>query len=204
MKPKPALILISLLLVSTIAAIEIEVAPYRPGFVMINGYADDREWDYPPVYQGGTENGVVIKVQQDSQFVYIALSDYMPWYPGPDVDTTHSGMDLYIDDAGGNRRMLHVSTALGEKSYVEGEWGEMTWNVNLKWTASLVQSIVEEGKTKFLPPQLYEFQISKKLLPGNWFSMMIHYLGPEKIAPPGASPDSVESWMTFELRRGHP
>jgi len=195
-----ALMLFALMAVSALA-VEIEQAPYRPGAVMVNGKFSPGEWNYPPVFRAYTDNGVDIRVQQDSLFVYIGLNDYAPGIYDGDLDTNHTGIDLYIDDMDGNLRLLHVSTAFGESELKDSAWSEMKWAENHDWTACLTQSIYEEGKQKFIGPENFEFQISKRMISGKAFRMMSHYKRPEKIAPSGAKPDSPETWLFIELDR---
>jgi len=188
-----------LLMTLTVSAIEIEKAPYRTGVVMINGYFHQGEWSYPPVFKYCTENGVDIRIQHDSLYIYIGLNDYAPWITGSDIDTNHTGVDLYIDDTKGNIRLLHISSALGEKVFSDGVWSDMNMAEHFDWTGSMIQSIYVDNKQKYVGPDNFEFQISKKLLPEKSFKMMIQYKRPGKIAPPDASTDSSESWMTFNL-----
>jgi len=188
------------LMVESVPAVEVELAPHRPGAVMVNGKWSPGEWHYPPVLRVHTGTCVDVRVQQDSQFVYIGLNDFMPSCKG-DLDTNHTGIDLYIDDMDGNLRLLHVSTAFGESEFRDSEWSEMKWAENHDWTASLTQSIYEDNKQKFIGPDNFEFQISKKMLSGKAFRLMIQYKRPKKTVPSGANPDLPDTWVFIELNR---
>jgi hypothetical protein len=142
---------------------------------------------------------VDIRIQHDSQYIYIGLNDYAPWITSTDIDTNHTGIDLYVDDTKGNMRLLHISSALGEKQFIDGKWSGMNMAEHFDWTGCIVQSIFVDNKNQYVAPKNFEFQINKKILPENSFRMMIKYKRPGKIAPPDANPDSSSTWLTFQL-----
>ena len=155
---------IAIFLVSTISATEVEFVPYG-GTVMVDGMKTEKTWIYPASFETGLSNRVAMWLIQDSGFVYICLKD---------LDTTHTGIDLYLDDMNGNRRLLHVSTALGEKKWQDSSWSDFEWGANSFWTANVIQSIYRDGKMEYLAPECFEFQISKAYFPARTFKIMVH------------------------------
>ena len=114
-------------------------------------------------------------------------------------DTAHAGIDLYLDNMAGSVMMLHVSSAHGERLLKDGLWGETTWGPPQSWSSNIVESIVEDGKLKFITPDLFEFQIEKSRLPSRTFKLMLHLKRPEMRVPVAADTLSSEDWPEFGL-----
>ena len=175
---------------SSVAAVKTKTAPFGSG-IMANGKNGPQEWQFRDVLRFVTDNRLDIRVKQSNFYVYIAIID---------LDTTHTGIDLYIENPDSSRKLLHISTACGEKDFKDGQWSDFRWGENTLWSGNVVQSIVSDGKTEFLAPDIFEFQISKQLITGKEFKMMIDLKRPGKTGPADASPDDSENWLVAKLR----
>jgi hypothetical protein len=66
------------------------------------------------------------------------------------------------------------------------------------WSSNIVQSVFAEGRTKYLSPEIYEFQIAKSRLPSPIFSLMLHFKRSVQWVPPEADTLNPDGW--FEVR----
>jgi hypothetical protein len=182
---------LSLMVLITIAgATEVEVIPHGSP-PLLNGIRGENEWMYPAVMDWGL-NAVSLSLKQDSQFVYLCVFDR---------DTSHSGIDLYLDNLAGDIMTLHVSSARGERRKSDTGWSEISFKPPSWWTANVVESIFEEGRMKFLSPPVFEFQIDKLKLPSRTFKLLLHLKRPELWIPSAADTLSSADWIEFELYR---
>ena len=154
---------------------------------MVNGFEGEKEWDNDAVANTTIDN-TIIKLQQDSQYMYVLVKNN---------DTLHTGLDLYLDDLAGNIRILHISSAHGQKIFKDGAWVDLAWGNQQEWTSNLVESIYEDGKQNFLAPEIFEFQIDKKLIPSEKFRLMFHLKRPEKWIPVSVDTVSSDNWLEF-------
>lgn len=171
------------------SASEVETVPFGPP-PLLNGIEGDGEWQSPAVMELELES-VMIRFKQDSQFIYIGVSD---------KDTLHSGIDLYLDNLAGDIRMFHISSAHGERQMNDSGWGESDYGAPEFWTSNILENVFVEGKMKFLAPEIFEFQIDKILLPSLKFKMMIHLKRPEMWIPTVTDINSSDSWIEVMLR----
>ena len=165
-------------------------APFG-GSVMINGRSGPGEWSDSTCQIHSWENGVELRLKQDSGYVYFRISD---------SDTTHTGIDLYVDNKAGDVRLLHVSSALGERRLQDSIWSDFVWGGNDQWNANYLQAIYVDGQTSYLTPECFEFQVSKQWLTGAAFRLMVHLKRPEKQVPVDASNMSPANWTELRLR----
>lgn len=172
------------------AATEVEVIPYGPP-PLLNGRESTNEWLYPFVMEWGW-NGVLVRLKQDSHFVYIGVVDR---------DTVHTGLDLYLDNMAGEIMMLHVSSAHGQRRMENGGWGEIIYGPPESWSSNVIESIFENGQMKFLFPDVFEFQIKKTQLPSRTFKIMAHLKRPDKMFPPNSDSLASDNWFEVELYR---
>ena len=80
-------------------------------------------------------------------------------------------------------------------------WGEITYGPPEFWSSNIVESVFEDGRMKFIPPEVFEFQIDKSQLPSRTFKLMVHLKRPEKWIPPKADTLSSHEWIEVELYR---
>lgn len=156
--------------------------------ILPNGIFASSEWDDAAELTISDE--LILFLKQDDQYFYLGIKF---------INEIHTGIDLYIADSGGNMKMLHVSSALGEKEFTNGQWSDFIWGENNLWTANSIGMISENGKTKFLEPDGFEFQIDKTFfLDKKWF-LMIHLKRPELIYPQNATNESKLNWFKVTL-----
>ena len=156
------------------------------GYILINGSPGAEEW-----VDAGTmllDPDTEIRFHKDDKSFFLAIV-----FLGP----RHTGVDLYIQSRG-NTRMLHVSSALGEKTLEDGQWSNFAWGQNSWWSANVIESIYEEGRQRFLEPAAFEFQIDRIEL-GADIDLFIHLKRPEKLLPPGGSVAAIEGWLRLGL-----
>jgi len=171
-------------------ATEVEFAPLGPA-PLLNGKVGASEWQYPGVVESGWGTGH-IWFKKDSQFVYLCVAP---------SDTVHSGLDMYIDNMAGRIFMLHVSSAHGQRFLDDTLWQDMSWGPADHWTSNLIEMIVKDGKTVWLAPEAFEFQIDRQLLPAETFKLMIHLKRPELWAPSDADTLSSKTWYWYGIDR---
>lgn len=171
-------------------ATEVEIIPYGAP-PLLNGREGHNEWLYPFVQQWGW-TGAIARLKQDSHFVYISIIDR---------DTAHTGLDFYLDNTAGGIMMFHVSSAHGERHMTDSGWGEMKYGPPESWGSNIVESIFEDGHMKFIPPDIFEFQIAKSRLPSRTFKFMVHLKRPEKLFPADADTLASDTWIEEELYR---
>jgi hypothetical protein len=179
-----------LILTAAISATEVELAPYGPA-PLLNGLMGEAEWQKPAAMERGWDRGS-IWIKQDSQFVYLCVAP---------KDTSHTGLNLYIDNMDGAVFMLHVSAAHGQRLLHDSAWEEMTWGPAEYWTSNLIQMLVESGTTVFLAPEAFEFQIDRKLLPAETMKIMMHLKRPDEWVPADADTLSSDNWPQYRLDR---
>jgi hypothetical protein len=155
-------------------------------YVLINGHIGSGEWDSSLTVP--LDDKTELRLKKDRSSLFLAVV-----FKGPH----HTGVDLYLKSAG-RTRMLHVSSALGEKELRSGEWSEMNWGRNTWWTANTVGLINEQGKARPLAPDAFEFQISRQEI-GRNIDLYLELKRPDKRLPSAASPDSADQWLHVKL-----
>jgi len=168
---------------------EINAVPYASG-ILPNGYIGDGEWDTARVLHIQTPERIDLRLKQDSQYVYIGIHS---------TDTVHTGIDLYMADTRGHRRVLHISAAHGQCENLDSANPGLVFGINRLWTGNIVENYWEEGKEYFVAPEIFEFQIDKRFLPQSSFRMLIHLKRPQKISPADAVIDAVDNWFEFTM-----
>ena len=156
------------------------------GYILLNGSLGAEEWADAGNIR--LDPSTEIRFQKDDKSFFLAIE-----FLGP----RHTGVDLYIQSHG-STRMLHVSSALGEKTFENDRWPDVAWGQNTWWSANVVESIYEEGSQRFLEPAAFEFQIDRSELGGD-IGLFIHLKRPEKLLPPGASVIATEEWLRLVL-----
>lgn len=161
--------------------------PYGAG-ILPNGFVGEEEWaDAARVELG---NDVVLYMSQDSQYIYIGIRS---------TDTTHTGIDLYFQTDRSCQYRLHISSAHGQSEKCDTAWTVMDYCENRRWASNIVESIFVEGKTEYIAPEVFEYQVEKSLVPGSDLRLMIHLKRPEKIVPRGATVDWTGEWFTIRI-----
>jgi len=136
-------------------------------YILVNGMISNGEWDRAASIQLDPETQIRAKMDRESLFLAIV-------FEGP----RHTGVDLYLKSAG-KLRLLHISSATGQKEFRDGQWSEMKWGRNHWGTANIIGHIVKEGKTSPLEPEAFEFQLARAEL-GRDVEVYLHLKRPEK------------------------
>lgn len=154
--------------------------------VLVNGLLGPEEWnDSATVRLDGTTE---LRVHKDEDHLFLAVA-----FLGP----RHTGIDLYLK-SNDRTRMLHVSSALGEKERSGKDWSDYEWGSNTWWAANTIGSIIEDGKKRSLAPEAFEFQIDRRAL-GPEIRLYIHLKRPEKLLPKGASKGDEGNWLLLKF-----
>jgi hypothetical protein len=156
--------------------------------IMVNGKFPGDEWN--DALKKPMDEACLIFLKQDEKYLYIGIEF---------LKEKHTGIDLYLADSPGNRRMLHVSSALGEKEFVDSLWRDTVFGQNYLWTGNVINMYFEDGKNKIVEPDGFEFQIDKKMFPGKQWYVMMHFKRPEKIYPTSATDLDITRWFRINL-----
>jgi hypothetical protein len=175
------------ILASEGAADEARAIPYGAG-ILPNGFVGEKEWADAAWIE--LYDNVMLYISQDSQYIYVGIHS---------TDTTHTGIDLYLQTDRSCRYRLHISSAHGQSEMCDTVWTDMDYCENRRWTSNIVESIFVDGKTEYIAPEIFEYQIERNLIPGSELRLMIHLKRPEKIVPSGATVDSTEEWLGIRL-----
>ena len=177
------MIIVALIFTACLAAMPVPDG----GCILVNGLLGVDEWDDASSVR--LDPDTEIRFQKDGKNLFLAIV-----FLGPH----HTGIDLYLQSHG-DTRMLHVSTAVGEKVLKDSQWSDITWGQNSWWSANVIGTIVEEGRQKFLKPEAFEFQFDRREF-GDDIRLFIHLKRPEKLLPAGASAADSEKWMKLGLK----
>lgn len=156
-------------------------------YILVNGLLGIGEWDTAASVQLDSETELKVKKDQASLFLGVVCK-------GP----RHTGIDLYLKSAD-RVRMLHISSALGEREFQEEQWSEMQWGSNDWWTANQIGLIAEEGKQRIIAPDAFEFQIARTQLEQE-VGVYLHLKRPEKRFPQGEFQGAPERWLHLTLK----
>ena len=157
--------------------------------IMPNGRFADFEWDDAALISADGNFDILVK--QDNTYLYFAIKF---------KDAMHTGVDLYFAESPLSRKMLHVSSALGERNFHDGNWLDWIWGENHLWTANAVGMIRKEtGEQATLELDGFEFQIDKSMFQNKLWYYMIHLKRPEQTYPPDANPENIDNWLTIKL-----
>jgi hypothetical protein len=171
-----------LVLLSALATVPVPDGKY----ILVNGMVGPREWDGAACVRLDAETE--IRAMKDPGSLFLAVV-----FKGPH----HTGIDLYLRSAS-KVRMLHVSSALGERSMHAGSWSDIEWGRNHWWTANAIGMVSEEGGSRWLEPEAFEFQLARDQL-GLDAELFVHLKRPEKKLPPGASAGNADGWLHLVL-----
>lgn len=155
--------------------------------ILLNGLLGVEEWADANVVR--LDPDTEIRFQKDDESLFLAVVF---------LGSRHTGIDLYIQSSAGTR-MLHVSTAVGEKVFIKDRWSEITWGQNSWWSANVIGTIVEGGRQRFLEPEAFEFQFDRSDF-GDDIRLFIHLKRPEKTLPTGASANLSDKWVRLKLK----
>ena len=188
--------LIVFLLVSTVLCLSPTSAessdPIKVGFgknIMPNGKFADYEWN--DAASISTDRNFDILIKQDNTYLYFAIKF---------KDVMHTGLDLYLAESSLSRKMLHVSSALGERDFQNGEWLDSVWGENYLWMANPVGLVKQTtGEQGVLELDGFEFQIDKSIFRTDFWYFMIHLKRPDRIYPSDAEPKNIDTWQTIKL-----
>jgi hypothetical protein len=152
---------------------------------MLDGIISDSEWPEAAEFQSKWDRGR-IWIGSDPRYVYICVTS---------LTSKHTGLNLYIDNMGGEIFMLQVSLVLGQRSFSDSRWQKMVWGPTGLWNSNLVQAVPQEGEKVYLIPEAFEFQIDKKLIPTGQFKFMFQFKQPEMLVPESADTLSSDAWL---------
>jgi hypothetical protein len=156
--------------------------------VLPNGIFAENEWD--DATKINAENHLRLFAKQDDRFLYFAIEF---------LDIIHTGVDLYLAASPESRKMLHVSSALGEKDYFAGSWSDYQWGENRMWTANSIGMVWDGEKSVTVPLEGFEFQISKSMFPATKWNFLIHLKRPEFFYPSDADEIDLDRWQVIEF-----
>jgi hypothetical protein len=176
------IVLVGLLITQGGVLADDDRVPFGSG-ILPNGFIGEGEWDSGLHVELGER--VILMLMQDSTYLYIGIHS---------TDTLHTGIDLFLQTDRTCAYKLHISSAHGQSEMCDTAWSVMDFCENRRWTSNIVESIFVDGKNKHIAPEIFEYQIDKDMLPGDTIKTMVRFKRPEKYAPPGADPDSSESW----------
>jgi len=159
--------------------------------VMVNGLVGEGEWSNSGELK--LDDATTLRFHATPRYLFLAVV-----FHGP----KHTGIDLHLHSLGATR-MLHVSSALGEKTLVDGTWSDYAWGENAWWTANGIGSIWDGSTSVSLKPQGFEFQIDRREL-GPDVALYIRLKRPAKTLPAGASEDAVKNWIRLTLEESKP
>ena len=132
----------------------------------------------------------VNRFKQDNIYLYFGIEF---------LNTMHTGVDLYIAESSEHVKMLHISSALGEKEFTDGVWSDYAWGENFLWVGNSIGMIWDGEKNVTLPLEGFEFQINKSLFPASRWYFMIHLKRPELFVPDDADNTDIEQWRIIEF-----
>jgi hypothetical protein len=176
-------------LAASLAAQETPATRVRPGrgnAVMLNGFFGGGEWDDAREVDLG--DGYRLLVKHDRRSLFLSIR-----FP---AKVRHSGCELYLADATGIAS-YHVSSALGRRTWRKSAWSEYAWQPD-SWSANLIQTIVEDGKTKVLEPEGFEYQIDRSNFEGHPVRIRIELRRPAAVFPKGTSDTKSDGWLTLD------
>lgn len=155
--------------------------------VLVNGSFAPREWS--DAAKLPLDAGHVLLVKQDREYVYLGIR----------FETQkHSGLELFLAPPSGPPLALHVSSALGTRTWGATGWSERQWRAD-HWGANVVGTITEDGKMKVLEPDGFEVQIEKSLLPGRDLALRIELKRPGVVFPAGSREEDRKDWIRLAL-----
>jgi hypothetical protein len=156
--------------------------------ILVNGKFPGDEWN--DAFKKPVDEDLLVYLKQDEKYLYLGIQF---------LKVKHTGIDLYLADSPGNRRMLHISAALGEKEFVDSLWRDTVFGQNYLWTGNVINMYIEDGKSKIVEPDGFEFQIDKKMFSGKLWYVMMHLKRPEKIYPTLATNLDITQWLRINL-----
>jgi hypothetical protein len=179
-----------LLLVSSAAAPTLQSPPVkvaRGTHVLVNGYFAQGEWsDATAVNLDGNHK---LMVKQDDRYLYLAIEF---------LQQKHSGLDLALASPPGEPLGLHVSSALGTRTYRSEGWTDYDWRAE-QWSANVVGTISDGGKMRVLEPDGFEVQINRSLLGGSELFVRIELKRPAVIFPADSRDGDTAGWIRLVL-----
>ncbi|MCH7879278.1 MAG: hypothetical protein IH914_08200 [candidate division Zixibacteria bacterium] len=192
MKRSLGSIILLVMLVSALFGTEVEFAPHRTA-PLVNGKIGRNDWNYPAVFRMGFETGYKegwFMMQQDERHLYICIEPRSIKY---------TGIDLFLDNGAGDVFVLHASTIHGERHLTDSGWGKTIWGPAELWSSNLTQEITIGDSMHVFPPEAFEFQISRELLPKKFLRYIMRFSGPEILVPPDADTLSSERWREWDI-----
>ncbi|KPL06332.1 hypothetical protein AMJ86_08805 [bacterium SM23_57] len=156
--------------------------------ILPNGKFSDNEWE--DATKTPVSDNLNLYFKQDNTYLYFAIKF---------LDTMHTGVDLYLAESSEKGKMLHISSALGEKEFMDGVWSDYTWGENLLWVGNSIGMVWDGEKNVTLPLDGFEFQIHKSMFPASRWYFMIHLKRPKLLIPEDADNTDIEKWQIIEF-----
>lgn len=157
--------------------------------ILPNGKFAINEWDDAAEIKA--DDKIILLSKQDDDYFYLGIKF---------INESHTGIDLYLADSDQKMKMLHVSSALGEKEFVDAQWSEFIWSENDLWTGNSIGMISVDGKSEFLENEGFEFQIHKSIIESNDWLLMIHLKRPEIVFPINAKNKNTTKWLRMNFK----
>ena len=172
------------------ASIFAQTLTARTGNVILaNGFFSKSEWaDASHII---VNERVVLYAKHDRNYIYIGIKT---------IDTTHTGLDLYIASGESKRILLHVSSALAQATYENGIWSEWQWEQNQKWIANKIGLYYDGEIQHCSEPEGFEFQIDKNMIDGKVIYLAMHLKRPEYLVPSLKDRESFNNWIQLIIK----
>lgn len=119
------------------------------------------------------------------------------------TETKHSGLDLYLAAPGGARRLFHISSELGTKTWADGAWSDYDWSAN-GWSGNVIEFEVSEKVLTVFEPDGFELRLDRSMLDeaglvGGKLLLSFRLKRPLLTVPPGAEAAPLEEWLVLRL-----
>ena len=176
----------SFFVINSFAQTEIKVP--RGKSVLPNGYFEIGEWKKANKSQITPEIEMLAK--QDKTYVYLGFRF---------LKDKHTGIDFYLAGNKLERRMLHISSSLGEKSYQSDKWQDWIWGQNNLWAGNVINLVTENGKRRIVKPDGFEFQISKKMFKSKKWSLRLNLKRPQMVIPKNSTDTDTSNWIKIKI-----
>jgi hypothetical protein len=182
-------IFLSVLLSATASGEAIDVPAGGP--VTPDGSFAPAEWSNAAARR--VDGGMDFLARRDAGALYLALRF---------GDQKHSGLDLYLADLDGTRRLFHISSELGTKTWSDGGWSEYDWEV-AGWSGNPVEFQVRDDGLTIHEPDGFELRFGLGMLREEGLDLSslrvsFRLKRPDLTVPPGADEAPLEEWI--ELR----
>ncbi len=181
-----------LLLGALTAAAEEPLSVPTGSAVTVDGSFGDGEW--ADAARRDLTGGVELLAKQEDEFLDLAFR-----FTG----TKHSGLDLYLAAPGGARRLFHISSELGTRTWTDGTWSDFDWSAT-GWSGNPVEVKVSENALTILEPDGFELRLGRSMLEeaglgGDTLRLSFRLKRPVLTLPAKVEEAPLEEWLLLRL-----